>query len=647
MTAYPRRRAPRTAIGLAIGLTAALSWGAVGTTAFAAPALPQQVQASFVGLEQGARGDEVASLQRALIASGITVAGGADGIFGPATRRALVSFQNARGLSATGVVDDATSSALSSSGSTGTATTTATTTTATSYAGLTVGSTGDLVREVQRTLIAFGVYLSSGADGTWTPATTRGVTQFQRWNGLTVTGTINTATERRLGLGTTASTPPAATATTTTTATATPASTSTNPYVGLAQGARGTLVVGLQKALQGTGLVVRGGADGAFGPATARALNTFLRVNGLTQNGIVSERAATILGLGTTSTSATTTPPADDTTTAAPSPYLGLAVGANGRLVVEVQRALLAAGVSVRGGADGAFGNATRSALVSYQTAAGIRADGVVDQATIDKLALGSSNSPVPFASTTPTTTTATPPSSDNPYVGLTTGSRGSLVSELQNALMNTGLTLRGGADGAFGHATASALKTFQSVNGIAATGVVTEQGAKILALGSGTVTPAAVANTTSVSIDRFPVQGQCFFGDTWHAARGNGRLHKGVDVIAAEGKLLYAVVDGEISKLYWDQPGALSGNGLRIAQPNGTYFTYLHMLGFAPGIELGTKVKAGDVIGWVGNTGSSSTAHLHFEVHPGGGAAINPYLLIKAIDGCSDSTPQYQSSFT
>ncbi len=126
----------------------------------------------------------------------------------------------------------------------------------------------------------------------------------------------------------------------------------------------------------------------------------------------------------------------------------------------------------------------------------------------------------------------------------------------------------------------------------------------------------------------------------------GGGRLHEGVDIIAAEGKLLYAVVDGTITKQYWDAPGALAGNGLRVAQDDGTYFTYLHMSGFAPGIAVGTKVKAGDVIGFVGNTGSSSTPHLHFEIHPGGGAAVNPYPYMKAIDDCSNTTPQYQSSF-
>jgi murein DD-endopeptidase MepM/ murein hydrolase activator NlpD len=124
-------------------------------------------------------------------------------------------------------------------------------------------------------------------------------------------------------------------------------------------------------------------------------------------------------------------------------------------------------------------------------------------------------------------------------------------------------------------------------------------------------------------------------------APRSGGRLHQGVDIIAARGKLLYAVVSGTISRVYVDAPGTLAGNGLRIAQDNGTYFTYLHMDTFAPGIALGTKVTAGQVIGTVGSTGNAATPHLHFEVHPAGGAAVNPYPMVKPIDACNVTAPR------
>jgi len=131
-----------------------------------------------------------------------------------------------------------------------------------------------------------------------------------------------------------------------------------------------------------------------------------------------------------------------------------------------------------------------------------------------------------------------------------------------------------------------------------------------------------------------------CGFSDSWHADRSGGRLHLGVDIIAKEGKLLYAVADGTITKTYIDRPGSLAGNGIRLTKEDGTYFFYAHLSAFADGIEVGTEVAAGQVIGYVGNTGNSGTPHLHFEVHPDGGAAVNPYPIVKAIDGCAVTDP-------
>ena len=600
---------------------AVLGWSAVGlnVSATARPVVEAPLlQSGFTGLRVGAQGNAVASLQRALMSVGISVPGGADGEFGPATRQAVMKFQTERSLQATGEVDQATSSALASSGSNQNAS---------GEVVLAQGARGDAVKELQRRLVAGGVYVAGGADGVYGAATARAVAQFQRWNGLSPSGAVDGKTASALGLGASSNVstqaPPAP-----------PAVAEINPYVGLKQGSNGSRVKELQAALQNAGIVVRGGADGAFGPATTAALKEFQGANSLSQTGVLTEQGAVILNLGTGG--GASPPPA------AVSPYLGLKVGARGDAVKDVQQALIGAGVTVRGGADGVFGNATKTALTSYQTSTGITADGTVNQNTIDKLGLGSSSGPVPVAGSAPPPAAA----SSNAYVGLAIGSRGKEVTELQRALQGTGLVVRGGADGVFGNATKSALQAFQKVNGIPQSGVTTERGVKILALGTSAVGVANPNSGSGVVLERFPVQGRCFYGDTWHAARGGGRLHEGVDIIANEGNLLYAVADGEITKRYWDRPGALAGNGLRLTHANGTYFIYLHLAGFAPGIEIGTKVKAGDVIGFVGNTGSSATPHLHFEVHPGGGSAVNPYWMVKAIDGCSNITPQYQSSF-
>ncbi|MDA9293083.1 peptidoglycan-binding protein, partial [bacterium] len=345
-----RRLMART---MCVSAIVVLGYSAVAVTASAAPgALVEAplMQSGFAGLRVGAYGSDVVSLQRALIAAGINVPGGADGKFGPATRQAVVRFQTAQSLPATGEVDQVTSNALASSRS------------GSSSSGETVlaqGARGDAVKDVQRRLAARGVYVAGGADGVYGAATVRAVTQFQRWNGLTPTGAVDGKTAAALGIGSSSS--PSTPA-----PTAPPVVASSNPYVGLRQGASGARVKELQAALQNSGVVVRGGADGAFGPATTKAVKAFQAANGISQTGVLTEQGAEILNLGTGEGAAT--PPA------ASSPYLGLAVGARGQAVKDVQQALIAAGVTVRGGADGAFGNATKAALISYQTSAGVTA---------------------------------------------------------------------------------------------------------------------------------------------------------------------------------------------------------------------------------------------------------------------------------
>lgn len=151
------------------------------------------------------------------------------------------------------------------------------------------------------------------------------------------------------------------------------------------------------------------------------------------------------------------------------------------------------------------------------------------------------------------------------------------------------------------------------------------------------TTTPATTTPATgAVVIRQFPVQGQCWFADTWQAPRSGGRLHEGVDIIAKAGLSIYAVDDGTLSKQFWDAPGSLAGNGWRLLRPDGTYFFYAHLSAFAPGLKVGSSVKAGQIIGYVGMTGNAGAPHLHFEVHPKGGAPINPYPAVKATDACS-----------
>ncbi|MEO6124312.1 MAG: peptidoglycan DD-metalloendopeptidase family protein [Ilumatobacteraceae bacterium] len=156
-------------------------------------------------------------------------------------------------------------------------------------------------------------------------------------------------------------------------------------------------------------------------------------------------------------------------------------------------------------------------------------------------------------------------------------------------------------------------------------------------AIGADTTTSSTIAGP--VLPITFPVQGKCSFADTFGAARSGGRLHEGVDLIAKSGQYIYAAADGTLTKQYLDVPGSLSGNGWRLTIPGGTYFFYAHFSGFPPGLAVGSKVLAGQIIGYVGATGNTGTAHLHFEIHPGGGAAVNPTQSVKAVDGCAVTT--------
>jgi peptidoglycan hydrolase-like protein with peptidoglycan-binding domain len=283
-------RSMRSAVrGLCVATIAGLTLATVPTVAVASPAAVQSpsLPQTVVGLRQGATGADVVALQKALMAAGVTVPGGADGFFGPATKSALTAFQSRSGLATTGEVDQPSASALGLS---------AVTNAPQASSGLTVGSQGDAVKELQNALMAAGVFVPGGADGVFGPATKRAVSNFQRWNSLAVTGEVDASTASRLKLGSAAA---AATPAATPAAVAAPAAstTSSTTFVGMKVGARGESVKVLQRALIAAGITVRGGADGVFGPMTAAALTSYQQANGLPANGVVDEALVTKLAL--------------------------------------------------------------------------------------------------------------------------------------------------------------------------------------------------------------------------------------------------------------------------------------------------------------------------------------------------------------
>lgn len=566
----------------------------------------------FLGLTQGARGDAVRQLQERLATAGFRPAGGADGVFGPATTTALTSFQASKGIAARGTVDAATAAALGAvSGSPGvTAPATADApaarqpeaaqTTGTSLVGLKIGARGPAVQTLQRTIMNAGFTVVGGADGIFGVLTASALTSFQNANALPATGAVDEATAAALatvGAGSGVQHDPTIT---------------TSPLLGLRFGSTGADVRALQQALIDAGIRVRGGADGVFGAATQDALRQYQAAKGLEQSGVVDDATANALA---SSGGGSTSP--------AVSALVGLRAGALGNTVKQLQQALIDAGVRVRGGADGIFGPATAAALQQFQTSQGLEATGVVDDRTAAALA-----APKPAA--------AANPEASGGFAQY--GEKGDRVRALQSALVAAGITVRGGVDGDFGGGTSAAVMEFQRQRSLRVTGAVDD--ATAAALGLARMPAPTAAEPVNVELKVFPVQGPCGFADTWLFPRGGGRKHLGVDIIAAEGKLLYAVADGKIERVYSDHPGSLAGNGVRLRMADGTYFFYAHMQSVAEGIEAGVPVKAGQVIGYLGNTGNSGTPHLHFEVHPKGGGAVNPYPLVKAIDGCGITDP-------
>lgn len=121
------------------------------------------------------------------------------------------------------------------------------------------------------------------------------------------------------------------------------------------------------------------------------------------------------------------------------------------------------------------------------------------------------------------------------------------------------------------------------------------------------------------------PVAGRRSFGDTWGDARSGGRHHQGTDMMAAYGTPIVAVIAGTIRTAY----SSAGGISLYLRGVDGDEYFYAHNSRNVA--SSGERVAAGEVIGYVGTSGNApdNAPHVHFERHPGGGAAVNPYAFL------------------
>ncbi|HKY77936.1 MAG TPA: LysM peptidoglycan-binding domain-containing M23 family metallopeptidase [Acidimicrobiia bacterium] len=188
-----------------------------------------------------------------------------------------------------------------------------------------------------------------------------------------------------------------------------------------------------------------------------------------------------------------------------------------------------------------------------------------------------------------------------------------------------------GSSDGRTGVAGTHTVASGETLRGIAARyGIAPEA----LAAANGIPQPwdlYAQARLSLSAPNRFPVDiGQCpvpgsTFANDWGFPRSGGRAHAGNDMFAPRGTAVLAPVAGSVSF----STGTIGGKQFRLTGDDGMLYLGSHMDGFG----TSGRVGAGTVIGYVGTTGNAAGGrpHLHFEIHPDSGPAMNPYPVISA----------------
>jgi peptidoglycan hydrolase-like protein with peptidoglycan-binding domain len=357
----------------------------------------------------------------------------------------------------------------------------------------------------------------------------------------------------------------------------------------LGLGAHGPTVRALQRELRSRGFPVAN--DGVYGPATRRAVARLQRRLGLRVNGLVDRPLLWWLGLSVCEL--------PGPTTARGGADGRLRLGAYGPQVCALQRALARTGEPLA--VDGGYGPQTRDAVRRAQRRLGLRPTGVADTALRTRLRTGRGTPATPAGAL------------------LAIGADGPAVRRLQIALRRQGFTVA--LDGAFGPRTRLAVARFQKREGL------TVNGAADVSL------LRRLAATRARHLVTFPVSGPHSFSNDFGAPRSQG-AHEGIDIIAPADAPVVAVADGAIDRISRTDTG-LGGIRLWLRDDAGTTYYYAHLSSIPAGLEIGVRVKAGQQVGAVGRTGDArgGVFHLHFEMHPGDAAAVNPYAELTDLD--------------
>ncbi|MGI8686169.1 MAG: peptidoglycan DD-metalloendopeptidase family protein [Acidimicrobiales bacterium] len=163
----------------------------------------------------------------------------------------------------------------------------------------------------------------------------------------------------------------------------------------------------------------------------------------------------------------------------------------------------------------------------------------------------------------------------------------------------------------------------------------VAGEAARQVAGRQGEVAALDAGQAVSIGGVAFPVAGPTRFAPTFGAPRMAGtrfaHAHQGVDIFAPPGAPVVSFERGAVVRLGFD---VLGGIKLWLVGQSGTRYYYAHLQGYVPQLAEGQVVEVGQTLAFVGDTGNAagSGAHLHFEIHPGGGPAVDPYPVIAQI---------------